>query len=66
MSQYFVYVCDLVQISDVNVLGFESRFSSGYCDQFYGTSSFFWESDLLSHGVSSFTCLYLLQYDAIW
>jgi len=29
----------------------------GYFDQFYSTNSFFWKSDLLSHGVSSYTCL---------
>jgi len=35
MSLHLVYVCVLVRISVVNVLGFESRFSLRYCGQFY-------------------------------
>jgi len=56
MSLHLVYVCDLLRISVVNVLVFESRFSLGYCDQSYSTNSFFWESDPLSDGVSSLLC----------
>jgi len=50
MSLHLVYVCDLLRISVVNVLVFESRLSLGYCDQFYSTNSFLGESDPLSHG----------------
>jgi len=39
ISLYFVYVCDVVQICVVNVLGFESRFSLRYYGQFYSTNS---------------------------
>jgi len=40
MSLHLVYVCDLLQISVVNLLVVESRFSFGNCDQFYRTNSF--------------------------
>jgi len=53
-----VYVCNLLRISVMIVLVFESRFWLGYCDQFYSTNSFFWESDPLSHGVSSLFAKY--------
>jgi len=42
MSLYLVYVCDLIRISVVDALGFESHFSLGFLYQFYSTNTFFW------------------------